>query len=219
MNKSIESLKERLTRYLSETAEKTQPRAVQQSAHHPGTPPKEIKDTGEKAFQRAIVNGGISILSADKMDWVEWIDFEVPVGDSSKPRDNCVDLLGKDASGRYVLCELKFSGKSAGNGSPKEAADQLLGYAKQLADNADNIRLHENVAQDAFNAKEYKKQKPRLIIAADLTYWIKRRDEQKDARVENYAVLIKTDVFEKQKGEEIQYKPEMPQSGFMWLKF
>lgn len=187
-------------------------------AHHPGTPSEEIKDTGEKAFQRAIMNGGMSYLSADNKDWIEWIDFEVPVGDSDKPRDNCVDLLGKDASGRYVLCELKFSGKSAGNGSPQEAAEQLKDYAKQLADNIDNIRLHENAAKDVFDPKQYKDQIPRLIIAADLIYWLKRRHEPKDSRIENYAVFVKPNEFEKQKNGKVQYKPEMPESGFKWSK-
>ena len=51
------------------------------------------KYRGAAPIQRAIMNGGMSYLSADNKDWIEWIDFEVPVGDSDKPRDNCVDLL------------------------------------------------------------------------------------------------------------------------------
>lgn len=189
-----------------------------QPAHHPGTPPEEISNTGEKAFQRAIINGGISYMSTDKKDWVKWIDFEVPVGDSDKPRDNCVDLLGKDASGRYVLCELKFSNKSSGNGSPKEAADQLRDYEKQFAENVDNIRLHENATQGAFNPKQYKERKPRLLVAANFVYWANWIKEPRDMSVENYTVFVHADEFEKQKGRSIQYKPEMPSSGFVWRR-
>ncbi len=188
-----------------------------QPAHHPGTPPEEIKDTGEKAFQRAILNGGRSYLSKDMKDWVQWIDFEVPVGDSNKPRDNCVDLIGKDATGRYVLCELKFSGKSTGSGRPKEAADQLKNYAAQMAENVKAIRFHEN-AREAFNSTHYIAHTPRLIVAADLIYWAKHIKEPRDKSVENYLVVIKSEEFTKQKGRSIQYKPEMPSSGFVWCR-
>lgn len=217
MNTSNESLKELLTRLLVEGAGQNQAKDVQPPAHHPGTPPEEIKDTGEKAFQRAIMNGGISYLSTDKKDRVRWIDFEVPVGDSDTPRDNCVDLIGKDATGRYVLCELKFSGKSTGNGGPQEAADQLKNYAAQLAENVESIRFHEN-AKEAFNPMRYVAHPPRLMVAADLVYWGKRIKEPRDQSLENYLVVIGGDEFVKQKGENVQYKPEMPPSGFMWRR-
>lgn len=205
---------------MTEDTDKQKNTSAQQSGHHPGTPAEKIKDAREKAFQRAIVNGYRSYLSGDKTDWVDWIDYELPVGKKDTPRDDCIDLLGKDAHGRYVLCELKFSGKSKGNGSPQEAADQLKNYAEQLSDNVYSFRLHKSATEEAFNPMLFKSNAPRLIVAADENYWILRSKEPKDPTVENYAVEVKPWEFEKQKNEagQVTYRPKMPESGLIWKR-
>lgn len=64
-----------------------------------------IHGISECAFQRAIILGEYSIV--DKEDKITWIDIELPVDDSTSSRGKCIDLIGKDSQGHYVLCELK----------------------------------------------------------------------------------------------------------------
>ena len=134
--------------------------------HHPGCPAKEIKDTNEKAFQRAIYYGENTFLEGH--DRIRWIDFELSVENNPQARDCCVDLIGEDSNGRYVLCELKFSGKSGlGNGSPQEAGEQLNRYYKLLLDNVEFVTFHKNVRDTVFDVERFCKTKPRLLVAAD----------------------------------------------------
>ena len=71
-----------------------------------------IRHTAECAFQRAIIQGKKSIV---KEEVINWIDIELPVDGSNSPRGKCIDLIGKDSHGNYVLCELKFR-KTGDNG-------------------------------------------------------------------------------------------------------
>ena len=96
------------------------------SNHNPKVFTTEISHVSECAFERAIILGKYSILDGKRVDW---LDIEIPVAQSGKPRDRCLDLIGKDEDGRYVLCELKFRRRSEDNGNPREAANQLNGWS------------------------------------------------------------------------------------------
>ena len=70
----------------------------------PGMVSFTIKDTNEKALQRAVLNQGESYLDGKT---VEWLDIELPVEFSENARRPCIDLIGRDEDGRYLLCALK----------------------------------------------------------------------------------------------------------------
>ena len=74
----------------------------------PGDYSTSIRHTGECAFQRAIILNGTSSVNGDE---IEWMDIELPVDERINPRGKCIDLIGKDSEGNYVLCELKFRKK------------------------------------------------------------------------------------------------------------
>jgi hypothetical protein len=75
----------------------------------PGYVSTNIKDTNEKALQRALLMQGTSLLDGKE---VKWLDIELPIEFTDNSRRKCVDLIGKDNDGQLYLCELKFSGNS-----------------------------------------------------------------------------------------------------------
>ena len=191
--------------------------------HHPGCPAKEIKDTNEKAFQRAICYGENTFLEGH--DRIRWIDFELPVENNPQARDCCVDLIGEDSNGHYVLCELKFSGKSGrGNGSPQEAGEQLNRYYMLLLDNVEFFTFHKNVRDPVFDVERFCQTKPRLLVAADESYWerwgkgIKASMVSMCPDVEYYAVPVSSYEFIEQRGDKGRYRPIMPDSGLIWRR-
>ena len=66
--------------------------------HNPKEFAIKISDVSECAFERAIIRGEYAILDGKRVDW---LDIEIPVAQSGKPRDRCLDLIGKDEDGRY----------------------------------------------------------------------------------------------------------------------
>lgn len=193
----------------------------QDGVHHHGIPTPQIKDTKEKAFQRAICNGLESQLGNG--DSIRWIDFELPVGNNRQSRDNCIDLIGEDSSGNYVLCELKFSGKTGvGHGTPYDAGEQVKKYADSLINNAEFFGYHKNVKED-FDVERFRARPPRLIVAADERYWGIHKQKQKSGirlflNVEYFSVPITFDEFVAQKGENETYCPWLPDIAYCWKR-
>lgn len=180
-----------------------------------------VAHTAECAFQRAIIQGKYSIVKEDK---ITWIDIELPVDNSASSRGQCVDLIGMDSKGNYVICELKFRKKSD-NGNPIEATEQLKGYYKNIEHNAkelNRIKLGHTNATMKIDWEKVASSNTRLMVVANEFYWStwlersKKKVKLTDSKVEYYSVEIDRDAFEKQKGKNKYYTPQMPEKGLKW---
>lgn len=189
-----------------------------------------IKDCNEKALQRAMLKqtiDGTSTILEDETE-IEWLDYELPVEFSGNPRNRCVDLIGRDNKGRFVLCELKFG--CNGDDSPFDAEKEALVYLGEICfhwKEMDNHNLHrpyiyikkrsERFNLPNFSWSDFVNSAPRVIIMADKNYWeywIDRAERQrkgegkgksdnkqiliKDPQIECYSIDIEPDFFEKQ---------------------
>ena len=180
-----------------------------------------VRHTSECAFQRAIIQGDYSIVNGEK---IKWIDIELPVDDSPSSRGKCIDLIGKDSRGVYVLCELKFRKKSD-NGGPEEAANQIKGYYEEIKKNADElnkIELGHTHATAKIDWEKVASNETRLMVVANKFYWETWCERKKtvlsDRSIEYYSVNIERYTFERQKGAKVYYKPQMESQGFKWKK-
>lgn len=182
-----------------------------------------VANTAECAFQRAIIQGNYSIVNKEK---IKWIDIELPVDDSASSRGQCVDLIGMDSKGNYVLCELKFR-KKTDHGNPIEATEQLKGYYENIKHNAaelNRIGLGHTNASEKINWEKVASSNTRLMVVANCFYWdtwlkrSKNKVKLTDKETEYYSVNIDRNVFEKQKGENKDYTPKMPKEGLTWEK-
>lgn len=186
-----------------------------EKAYHPGNPKQNIKDIGEKALQRAIFNGLSTALPNGVT--INWIDYELPVSKAKKgkARGKCLDLIGKDSDGRYVICELKFARRGNGD-SPSEADDQVLHYKKLLEKN--ELFAYHRFVTEEFDLDLFIKRRPRLIVAANSRYWDvhKRHPMSLKAGIEHYAIEVSPDEFVMQKGDREEYRPKPPKKGFAW---
>ena len=66
----------------------------------PGYVSTNIKDTNEKALQRALLMQGTSLLDGKE---VKWLDIELPIEFSENSRRKSVDIIGIDTRGRFYL--------------------------------------------------------------------------------------------------------------------
>ena len=190
--------------------------------HNPGSPRVLIKDTKEKAFQRAIFYGGASELGVN--DSVMWIDYELPV-DYSEKKCGRLDLIGKDGNGRFVLCEVKFKGSSnRGCGCPSDACKQIDGYYRTMREQSMYFKFHKNAILKNLDST-FASNKVRLVVIANDAYW--RYWRERGAlpcnhttlpNVECYSVAVGENVFENQKGTADSYKPYPPEGISFWCK-
>ena len=186
--------------------------------NHPVCYSTEISDSAERALQRAIILSSVSNLNGKE---VEWLDIEIPVDYSGKPRGKSIDLIGKDADGKYVLCEVKFRKKSSDNDNPEEAAKQLKRYHELIKENYDKIHGHKENGK-AVDWKEVASDRTRLVVAANNSYW-ENWDEKSingwkfdTSNVELYSIAVDEFEFEKQKGNAKKYTPNMPSEAKTW---
>lgn len=186
--------------------------------NHPVRYSTEISDSAERALQRAIILSSVSNLNGKE---VEWLDIEIPVDYSGKPRGKSIDLIGKDADGKYVLCEVKFRKKSSDNDTPEEAAKQLKRYHELIKENYDKIHGHKENGK-AVDWKEVASDRTRLVVAANNSYW-ENWDEKSingwkfdTSNVELYSIAVDGFEFEKQKGNAKEYTPNMPSEAKTW---
>lgn len=178
-----------------------------------------ISDTGERAFQRGIILGKQSVLNGQD---VTWLDIELPVDISGQVRGHCMDLIGIDSDGNYVLCELKFGNSKD---SPEDAAKQLCEYMKLIKANykflGDSYH-HDN--GKPINWEKVANCHTRLVIAANNGYWERYLEPRRKGIVcdtmgmECYSVDIKDDTFVNQKLNKETYTPIMPEEGLKWNK-
>jgi hypothetical protein len=145
---------------------------VKDSYHsNPGPFSLEIKDVGEKAYQRAILS---STASLNTIGEIYWKDLELPVVLSEKRRRPCIDLIGSLTDGTPVLCELKFAPKEAKKlkDSPIYAAIELLIYYYLITLNCKDLQA---AGVRHVNGKEFNwthlTSSPLLIVGANDTYW------------------------------------------------
>ena len=178
---------------------------------------KNIRSTKETAFQRAILQNGMTRLG--KKTEIEWLDIELPVDRDDerygKKRGHCVDLIGKMGE-NYVICELKFGEDS--KDSPKDAVEQVLGYYEKIQRNWENLDkqgLHHPDCK-MFKWEDLASEKTVLCVAANAAYWAywfgHRNVDLSDfknlkKRVRFYSVDIPSDLFKKQKGDQVKYTP------------
>ena len=186
----------------------------------PGPFSTEIRHVSECAFQRAIILGKYSIVNGKR---INWIDIELPVDKAESARGKCIDLIGKDSDGNYVICELKFRRKYRDNGGPIEATKQLKEYFELINSNIDYLKgLQHDNATESINWDDVAKGKTRLFVVANKDYfesWCVRKhtDLPDDDGVEYYAVNVNQNEFSDQKGTLLKYMPIMPDEGFEWV--
>lgn len=184
----------------------------------------------ETALQRAMLKQTIDGNHTQLEDGttIVWLDYELPVEFSNNPRKRCVDLIGRDNTGRYVLCELKFGYND--KDSPFDAEKEALVYLGEICfhwKEMDKNNIHRPYVYikdlsnkyelPKFSWKEFVNSAPRIIIMADREYWkywIDRAERQrngtgkgkkdkklistKDPQVECFSIDISPDYFEKQ---------------------
>lgn len=183
----------------------------------PGMVSFTIKDTNEKALQRAVLKQGQSYIDGKT---VEWLDIELPVEFSENARRPCIDLIGRDEDGRYLLCELKFSNNKTD--SPCDAEKELIGYynlIKQNSTELDNNDIHHK-EEKTFSWAELVNSNPRLCIMADASYWVYWENKadrvklQHPDLVECLAIDIDSNVFADQRAEQggEQYTPSLEEN-------
>jgi len=133
-----------------------------------------IKDTGEKAHQRAILlSPHKSVLGAT---CVKWLDMELPVIFGPNPRRPSFDLIGETDDGRLALCELKYNMASRNN--PTYALFEILIYYYHIWRNANALqenRIWHRKMHQVDNPWDWNKfNDPKnviLIVAGNKTYW------------------------------------------------
>lgn len=185
----------------------------------PGYVSTNIKDTNEKALQRALLMQGTSLLDGKE---VKWLDIELPIEFTDNSRRKCVDLIGKDNDGQLYLCELKFSGNSD---TPRDAESQLLEYFELIKYNAQKLEdnnIHHK-KQESFSWIELalsSPNSPKLCIMADATYWCKWENKvekvklQHPDKVKCFAIDIDSDIFANQRSVKSgeQYTPSLEEN-------
>ena len=145
-----------------------------------------VAHTAECAFQRAIIQGEISIVNNEKIEWI--------------------DLIGMDSNGNYVLCELKFR-KKGDNGNPLEATEQLKAYYENIKKNAKELnrikqaQVQENMKFEKYNGEQMTFQD--VITLANLAHDYNDRKSDKHIAVicngENLAEKSRTELSNKLK--------------------
>lgn len=195
----------------------------------PYNPTVALSNKFETALEKAIINKGYSIVGGEK---ITWIDGELPVEAIQSGKDDYgrLDLLGIDSAGNYVLCELKFSGDSDGNGDPAEADVQLLGYATSLKEDAKWFRLHKDIPlEHKIDFEKLRSNRLRVMVVANIDYWTTWKSKNKSRQdgqrrklsqdVEHYAINVDAEGFSKYKQLAIKgrYKPEMEDSAAEWI--
>lgn len=167
----------------------------------PGYVSTNIKDTNEKALQRALLLQGSSLLDGKE---VKWLDIELPVEFSENSRRRSVDIIGVDVDGQFCLCELKFSGSSD---TPRDAESQLLEYFDLIKDNAQKLEDNDihHKKQEFFSWIQLALSTPKLCIMADATYWRKWENKgmkvklQHPDNVKCFAIDIDSNIFANQR--------------------
>lgn len=178
----------------------------------------EIKSTSETAFQRALWLCKTSIIEGEA---ISWIDIELPVDISGNARGKCIDLIGKDESGNFVICELKFG--EPGNGNPHDAQRQLAEYFEQITKNSDFLGQHINARERGnINWHDVASNTTRFILAANEAYWqywLNQRNLTLPSDVECYELPIPTDYFKLlDKDKNGQYTPSIPAEKNIWKR-
>ncbi len=167
----------------------------------PGYVSTNIKDTNEKALQRALLMQGTSLLDGKE---VKWLDIELPIEFTDNSRRKCVDLIGKDNDRQLYLCELKFSGNSD---TPRDAESQLLEYFELIKNNAQKLEdnnIHHK-KQESFSWMELALSSIKLCIMADATYWCKWENKVEKVKLQHpdevkcFAIDIDSNIFANQR--------------------
>lgn len=185
---------------------------------NPGNYSTIIKSTTETALQRAIIINGASIIDGET---VEWLDIELPVDLTPKPRRQCLDLIGLSDSG-YVICELKF-GDNSSTDKPEDAANEVLIYKKYIEDNYKELDLNNNVHHkngEPFLWSDVA-HKSRCIIAANEAYWdywLNHRGLKLPKEIKCYSLDIDVNGFKSQKGGQTTYEPALPDCNWTLIK-
>ena len=188
------------------------------------------EEHAEKAFQRAIIALGFSIL---KDETISWIDIELPKGEPDKNTtdngDGRFDLIGETADGNYVLFELKFVCVSKSS-SPESTTAQLLRYRDSLVDYAKRLKavgqrfnLHLNAKHQQLDLDKLVNNSMKLIVAANNKYWDSWRNSSLVSRspeVEYYKINIENDWFigkgRRPSSVPETYTPWMPNFTRIW---
>lgn len=203
---------------------------IEKPPHNPGkyNSTVSVRNKYETALEKAIINNGFSIVNGER---ILWLDGELPI-EAKRDDYKRLDLLGLDASGRYVLCELKFSGDGEGNKGPADADGQLLDYEKLVRSYGKWFRIHRGLPQgDRFVLSDFLTGVFRLMVVADDGYWNlwkeknahrsvgRKRELCRD--IEHYSIAVTIEDFAKQKestAENGWYIPSLHRKSWDWHK-
>lgn len=139
----------------------------------PGIPNLKIKDTSEKAYQRAFFQQKPIRVGEDLE--INPLDIEVPVEMNSSSRRRSLDLIGRVKDNNLAIVELKAS---KGN-SPVWGISELAFYAKAVSLHQDTLVTHqyfrdgETVTPKIENYWKTCGPVTHLILAAPHSYWPK----------------------------------------------
>lgn len=212
---------------------------VKKKLSNPGGTDLFIRDCREKALQRAMLKQSLDGTKTylDDGTFIEWLDLELPVELSKNSRRKCIDLVGRDNNGRFVLCELKHSCNR--NDSPHDAETEGLTYLGQICfhcEELDDNNIHHPYVYIRETTNKYDlpnflwydfiKSHPRFLIMADKDYWDywkarKARQKTKitdkkvigihDSSIECFSLDIEPDYFKEQlkHSGDSNYVPEL----------
>lgn len=185
----------------------------------PGEPTKEIRSTGETAYQRAVIYSKKTTMNT--IGEIEWKDLELPVVFNKSPRRRCVDLIGKSEDDVPVLCELKYATEKNRSNSPVYAAIELLIYYYLIRNNSKSLEsqrvFHGKI--EPFKWSDFNRNSI-LIVGANKSYWhywIDRYKKQK-IDVESWRNSLPVRIlffssddfnFQEQKGVKETYTPSV----------
>lgn len=138
---------------------------------NPGNFTTEIKDTGEKAHQRAILFQKKTELS-DTKSIIEWYDIELPVEFNSNARRQAIDLIGGNIN-QFSICELKFNNKKD---TPLDAVKEILRYYRLILKNSKtlddkNIHHRNQICNQNWKWSDIFTKENLIIVAANKKYW------------------------------------------------
>jgi hypothetical protein len=157
----------------------------------PGVPRKTIKDTSEKAFQRAIFHAKkikVHLVNDITIDLC-LLDYELPVVLNSKSRRQSVDLISKN-NASFQIHEVKFN---RSKDSPYFAASEIIKYRYIVSENhtlLDESDVHHHGHEFMhFNWKDLNNNCQMYIVANKDYWWYWRNRMSKTAFSEYFELM------------------------------
>ena len=180
----------------------------------PREPAKKIRDTSEKAFQRAIFSAGnIKVHSAGHSSiYLHLLDYEIPVILNRNSRRKSIDLISKSSS-KYQVIEIKFN-KSAD--SPYFAASEIIKYRHIVSINyalLDEYRVHHCGSEFTYFAWNELNADCEMYVLANEAYWNYWKKRRGGADFSEYLDLMASVGITCLTGKDVDFNSQKSLSG------